>query len=169
MNLLNLEEATQQLILLKQDHHKVGLITGCFDILHIGHVGLFKYAKENVDLLVVGLDSDIAINLSKGSGRPIHNLEQRYTLLEAIKYIDVVFCLENNYSFEDSRTDAAHLKIYESLKPDYLITNSTKDTFWQIKQKRIQAYGITLLKAPDNVDVNFISSTSIADLIGQMI
>ncbi len=37
---------------------RVGLITGCFDVLHIGHIKLFKWAKKRVDLLIVGLDSD---------------------------------------------------------------------------------------------------------------
>lgn len=56
---------------------KVGLITGCFDVVHAGHVDLFRFAKKHCDLVVVGLDSDETIKLNKGPNRPIHNISQR--------------------------------------------------------------------------------------------
>lgn len=56
---------------------KVGLITGCFDVIHVGHVELFQFAKKHCDVVVVGLDSDETIKLNKGPARPIHNISQR--------------------------------------------------------------------------------------------
>ena len=55
----------------------VGLITGCFDVIHAGHVDLFRFAKKHCDLVIVGLDSDETIKLNKGPNRPIHNIAQR--------------------------------------------------------------------------------------------
>lgn len=61
---------------------------GCFDILHIGHIKLFEYAKSLGDILVVGIDSDERIKKSKGISRPINNEQNRQAFLQAIRYID---------------------------------------------------------------------------------
>jgi len=63
---------------------------GCFDVLHRGHIELFKYAKSLGDYLVVGLDDDVRVRASKGGNRPINNLEDRIEMLRSIKYIDDV-------------------------------------------------------------------------------
>ena len=63
---------------------------GCFDILHRGHIELFKYAKSLGDYLVVGVDDDERVRASKGGGRPINTLEDRMEMLRSIRYIDEV-------------------------------------------------------------------------------
>ena len=63
---------------------------GCFDILHRGHIELFKYAKSLGDELVVGIDTDEKVKLDKGEDRPINNLQDRMYMLQSIKYIDKV-------------------------------------------------------------------------------
>jgi len=69
---------------------KVIWTNGCFDILHRGHVELFKFCKSQGDYLVVGIDTDKRVKESKGPSRPFNNQEDRKFLLEAIKYIDKV-------------------------------------------------------------------------------
>lgn len=68
---------------------------GCFDILHIGHIELFKYAKSLGDKLIVGIDSDDRVKLLKGNNRPINNHVYRKQFLESIKYIDQVVIFSN--------------------------------------------------------------------------
>ena len=63
---------------------------GCFDILHRGHIELFRYAKSLGDELVVGIDSDEKVKKDKGTNRPINNLQDRIYMLQSIKYIDKV-------------------------------------------------------------------------------
>lgn len=65
-------------------------VNGCFDILHVGHIELFKYAKSLGDKLIVGIDSDKRVKELKGESRPINIQVDRKTLLDSIKYIDNV-------------------------------------------------------------------------------
>jgi D-beta-D-heptose 7-phosphate kinase/D-beta-D-heptose 1-phosphate adenosyltransferase len=69
---------------------------GCFDILHIGHIKLFEYARSLGDKLIVGIDGDERVKLLKGSNRPINNEQNRKILLESIKYIDSVYIFNSD-------------------------------------------------------------------------
>ena len=64
------------------------LCTGCFDILHVGHLYYLKAAKYLGDMLVVGVTGDDYI--SKGPGRPVFLEEQRAFMLEELRCVDVV-------------------------------------------------------------------------------
>ena len=63
---------------------------GTFDILHPGHIELFKVARSLGDKVIVATDTDEKIKKDKGFDRPINDLCYRVAMLEAIKYIDVV-------------------------------------------------------------------------------
>ena len=75
---------------------KVIWTNGCFDVLHRGHVELFKYAKSLGDYLVVGIDTDERVKASKGPKRPFNNIEDRIAMLESIKYIDEIYVFDTN-------------------------------------------------------------------------
>ena len=70
---------------------------GCFDILHPGHIELFKVAKSLGDRLIVGVDTDLKVKADKGA-----NLEYRKAMLESIKYIDVVLPFGSRQELEQS-------------------------------------------------------------------
>ena len=70
--------------------HKIVATNGCFDILHAGHVAYLETAKEQGDILVVGLNDDNSVRELKGSSRPINCLEDRARVLDSIRYVDLV-------------------------------------------------------------------------------
>ena len=74
---------------------------GCFDILHRGHVELFKYAKSLGDRLVIGIDSDSKVKKDKGESRPFNRSEDRKFILESIKYVDEVLVFNSAEQLED--------------------------------------------------------------------
>ena len=61
---------------------------GTFDLLHYGHINLLRRAKKYGDYLIVALSTD-EFNLAKGK-RSYFNYEKRKSLLESIRYVDLV-------------------------------------------------------------------------------
>lgn len=65
-------------------------VNGCFDIMHMGHIEMLKYAKSLGQTLIVGTDTDERVKSNKGPTRPINNLTLRVQFLESIRYVDKV-------------------------------------------------------------------------------
>ena len=68
------------------------LTTGCFDILHIGHVRLLHEAAALGDILVVGLNTDEMARRKStpGQPRPLFMLEGRLAVIAALGCVDYV-------------------------------------------------------------------------------
>ncbi len=88
---------------------------GCFDILHRGHIELFKYAKSLGNELIVGVDSDRKVARDKGHNRPINNLEDRMEMLRAIRYIDSIVHFDSSDELEC---------LIKNYNPDVLVVGS---------------------------------------------
>jgi len=70
------------------DNYYTVWLNGCFDILHRGHIEMFKYAKSLGGKIIVGLDTDERVKKLKGESRPINKLEDRMELIRSIRYVD---------------------------------------------------------------------------------
>ena len=77
---------------------------GCYDILHRGHIELFKYANSLGSRLIVGIDSDRRVKQAKGNSRPINTQEERKFVLEAIRWIDQVCIFDTDEQLEECLT-----------------------------------------------------------------
>lgn len=62
---------------------------GTFDLLHYGHINILRRAKAMGDYLIVALSTD-EFNYSKKQKECYFSYEQRKSLLEAIRYVDLV-------------------------------------------------------------------------------
>ena len=69
---------------------QVVFTNGCFDLLHAGHIQTLEFAKNQGDLLVVGVNSDDSVRRLKGNGRPVNKLADRMRVLSAMKCVDCV-------------------------------------------------------------------------------
>ena len=65
-------------------------INGCFDVLHMGHIKLFRRARQMGMRVIVGIDTDERIRQAKGENRPVNDLHNRIDFLRSIKYIDMI-------------------------------------------------------------------------------
>ena len=95
--------------------HNIVWLNGSFDVLHTGHIKLFRLARTLAGpdgKVWVGTDTDDRISSYKGPSRPINNLSNRVLMLSSIKYIDHVVPFSSNAELEST--------IY-NLKPNYMV------------------------------------------------
>ena len=72
--------------------YKIGYTQGTFDMFHIGHLNLIRQAKEQCEVLIVGVNSDRLVNEYKNKV-PVINESNRAEIVNALKYVDkVIIC-----------------------------------------------------------------------------
>jgi len=92
----------------------VGFACGAFDLLHPGHLLMFKESQRCCGYLVVGLQVDPSID-RRDKNSPIQSYEERFIQLDAVRYIMEIIKYE---------TDEDLLKILTGLNPYYRILGS---------------------------------------------
>ncbi len=107
-----------RLIPLRRAGKKIVFTNGCFDILHAGHVRYLSAARDQGDLLVLGLDSDQSVRKTKGFKRPVVDQAQRAEVLAALTCVDYISVFD----------DADPLTLIKIVKPDVLV----KGADWSI-------------------------------------
>lgn len=70
----------------KEKYH-IGYCAGVYDLFHIGHINIFKRAKEHCDYLIVGVVSDEAVRANKHC-EPFIPFEERIEMVRSCKYVD---------------------------------------------------------------------------------
>jgi D-beta-D-heptose 7-phosphate kinase/D-beta-D-heptose 1-phosphate adenosyltransferase len=101
----------------RQKNKRIVFTNGCFDILHSGHIKVFKEAKQSADILVLGLNSDKSIKSIKGNLRPIVDEKSRISVLSAISFIDYIVVFNEDTPFE----------LIKTIKPDVLVKGGDWD------------------------------------------
>ena len=96
---------------LKRKGKRVVFTSGCFDIIHAGHVMYLSEAREKGDVLVVLLNSDLSVKNLKGSKRPIVPENERAYVLAGLESVSFV-CL-----FDDDTP----CSIIRRIKPDVVV------------------------------------------------
>lgn len=69
---------------------RVVFTSGCFDVLHVGHLRGFEQARGLGDVLVVGVNRDPRVRELKGPGRPLVPERQRAELVAGLGAVDFV-------------------------------------------------------------------------------
>jgi rfaE bifunctional protein nucleotidyltransferase chain/domain len=108
---LTKKEMKSKVVKLQKTGKKVAFTNGCFDLLHLGHVSLFKKAKSMGDVLIVAINSDKSLSCLKGPKRPLMGQKDRAKLLLSLKSVDYVVVFNEHTPKE----------ILNELRPDVLV------------------------------------------------
>ena len=90
-------------------------INGTFDVIHSGHIKLFRYARILAGpkgQVIVGIDTDERIKLSKGPTRPVNTLTDRMYVLSSIKYINQLVSFATDTELES---------LIYNIKPKFMV------------------------------------------------
>ena len=74
----------------RRARRRVVFTSGCFDVLHVGHLRSLEQSAALGDLLVVGLNRDRRVRELKGADRPVQPERQRAELLAGLACVDYV-------------------------------------------------------------------------------
>ena len=102
-----------------ENSHRKVFVSGCFDILHSGHIAFLKEASQFGDLYV-GLGSDKTVNDLKGR-KTVNSEDERLYMLEALSCV---------YKVKVNRGTGIldFLEDMKDLKPDIFIVNEDGHT-----------------------------------------
>ncbi len=133
---------------------------GCFDILHLGHVTYLEAARNQGDVLLVGVNGDASVRELKGPGRPVNSEEERAAVLAALQCVDAV-CIF---------TEREALRFLEEVRPDVYVKGGdyTIDTINQPERRLVEAMGgkvVVLAGVPGKSTTSLLESFQKAEEI----
>lgn len=66
------------------------LTVGVYDLLHIGHVELFRKARKEGDYLIVAVQASEVVTAFKPEAQLVYSTEERCYMVRSIRYVDEV-------------------------------------------------------------------------------
>ena len=151
-----------QLARLHEKYQKLGkkvvFTSGCYDLIHFGHVMHFNFCKSQGDILVVSVGNDKTLRELKGPSRPLVQEDIRIRMIAALQIVNHVVLSEESGIMD-------HTKMVKLLKPDLYIDPVT-DKYQAAKRKLVASYGgelLTCKRLPPQHLKGGISTTKLAE------
>jgi cytidyltransferase-like protein len=133
-------------------------VSGCYDILHAGHVEFFKQAKALGDYLIVSFASDAVLQKYKGRKSALPEEHKRY-LIESLRMVDEVVMGDNIddaiFDFKDE---------FLRLKPD-ILASTVDDRNADKKREFCKKHGAEYIQLPKDLMFKPISTSEIRERI----
>ena len=79
---------------------KIGITASTFDLLHAGHIEMLREAKAQCDYLICALQIDPSVDRPEKNA-PVQTIVERYTQLEAVKFVDEIIPYLHETDLED--------------------------------------------------------------------
>ena len=135
------------------------LVSGCYDLLHSGHIEFFRQAAEYGDLYV-GIGSDETILHYKGH-KTLYDEQERLYMVKAIRYVKDAF-INSGSGILDFAPEVAWLK------PDLLVVNEDGDSEEKCAFCREHGIGYVVLQRIPQPGLEARSSTALKAQICQI-
>lgn len=135
--------------------YHVGYIAGVFDLYHLGHLNMFRRAKELCDYLIVGVVSDEGVRNNKKT-EPFVPFSERIEMVRSCKYVDEAV----EIPFVYCRTPEAFRKYHFDVQ--FSGSDYENDPGWLAMKDFLEQNGSTMIFFPYTQQT---SSTKIKTLI----
>src|SRR5208282_5997821 len=74
----------------------IALVTGCFEILHAGHLAVSECVGKAADAVIVAVNSDSYLRRTKGRQVTIVDEDARALLIASLQYTDPVIIFDED-------------------------------------------------------------------------
>ena len=133
----------------------IGYMAGVFDLFHIGHLNMFKRAKEQCDYLIVGVVTDEGVRKFK-KREPFIPFFERIEMVRACRYVDEAVEIPLHYGGTRDAYRMYHFDCQFS-GSDYM-----DDPNWLAEKEFLEKQGAEMVFFPYTQET---SSTKIKELI----
>ena len=136
--IVELDELLAELARQRRTQRRVVFTNGCFDLMHAGHVSYLSAARQQGDLLVIGLNSDRSVRTIKGAARPIVAQDMRAKVLAALECVDYITYFD----------EPDPLQLILAIKPDVLVKGADWKEDQIIGAAEVKAAGGRVFRVP---------------------
>ncbi|MDZ7743300.1 MAG: D-glycero-beta-D-manno-heptose 1-phosphate adenylyltransferase [Bacteroidota bacterium] len=143
------EEIEHLLAIWRFKNHKVVFTNGCFDILHLGHIDYLAKAKDQGDVLIIGLNTDESVRRIKGPQRPLNDQHARSLILASLRFVDAIVLFDEDTPYE----------LIKKVQPDILVKGS------DYKAEDIVGYDIVKAKGGEILTLELVEGYSTTRII----
>lgn len=124
----------------KKKYH-IGYVAGVFDLFHIGHLNLFRRAKEQCDYLIAGVVNDERAERIKGK-KPFIPFEERLEIVASCKYVDEAVEIPTNLG---NTRDAYGIYHFDCM---FTGDDHINSPHWQGEKKFLEEHGAEMVFFP---------------------
>lgn len=134
---------------LKADKKKIVFSNGCFDIIHKGHIDYLAKAKQQGDVLIIGLNSDSSVRRIKGKTRPVQDEDSRSYIMASLFFVDYVVLFDEDTPYN----------LIKAIEPDVLVKGA------DYKKEDIVGYDIVTKNNGEVKTIEFLEGHSTTNVI----
>ncbi|MFA5864133.1 MAG: D-glycero-beta-D-manno-heptose 1-phosphate adenylyltransferase [Phycisphaerae bacterium] len=145
-----------ELKILRGAGKRIAFTNGCFDLLHPGHVSYLEFAREQGDVLVVGMNSDRSVKAIKGPNRPLVGELERARMVAALEAVDYVVIFD----------EPSVIELVKQVRPEVLVKGQDYTVEGVVGHEFVLSYGGKVALAP--IEHEYSTSKIIQTIIERM-